>query len=1249
MSDPRPVSGAVTSAAAPSSGIDPVLLVPIRVEALLVNDAVRAKEMFQRWQANYALSRVNLSPEPPPFTNVDLLFRQHPASNGVHLHWQLPDAVKHGHHEQGAAGPDFPKVPNRWFVVRYAGPPGAAARTRRKAWVVESDTLARDGAIPYLHPVDGTLTRMGRRADLDNPWTEPRPGPGQFLTAVGPGLDGFADYQPYNTDVFSIHDDLRDLDTGQEHTVSYLVAGWYSDPAADPLAPLVGLVGEELDLARAELTAELQWSVPGGPALARTVCHGTVLGLQWQPNLSPRSERPDTIRLAVGHTIADATAALDAAVAAETGQDDAELLELMAACNAGLLDTLDEPDGEFQKRRATHASWFTPTPAGHVWTWEHPEDEAADRRLGRDAAARAGERVLAALNSAQAAHDQALGQLIAAQRRVYDLWWANQLPRIPDQLGADNLQAALDDALDRAGGFRDEVLALRADIPWAQDDQDLEREIARYQVEHGMDGQLKRGVLPDFYLPNDPTVVIAGAKFQRTWTSDADAGQPPLPCRAATDTVTGLRWDGGILTGSPTLYTPAHLPAPAGLAGVLPALLAEAFHLDPANAPALAQATGHPAADLEAAIRRGEHAGTGPHFGTEPWTQPWSPLYFQWEAEFFPIPWHDAAGTAMWAFNGESYDCLDAGRPPSVILRGRQGLTSAPADTMAARLRDHAANHPGPHAPVLRALAERAAAADRIGQPLSGFTEQIHARHHHQAVIPHTVPDALRGHLEPAWLRGQPPNPGTLPRPFTGYGPTRFHELCTGQFAIRRLMIVDRFGRALPAVHIPARPTAAAEGEDPDAPGSDYLTFEPVRPAHLRPTYDQQSRPITVEPSNTQRFIQLTPRLAQPARTCLTFLDTADDTPLDQAPRHTATPVCGWLLPHYLDRALLCYAPDGTPLGRLRSTVLSDGSPRLTWHQLPHAPDSGYDHQLALADHPHLLGFVSALIAPGDDPDRGPAALDALLAVIDRTLTTITPTSEPAASGPGSLLGRPLALIRAHVSLALDGPPHTDPHWPNLLQPVDPAYPAYRFPIRLGQRDQLSDGLIGYFRDQDYTTMYTVLDADELPDDPIGTPGSSLAPIGAGAVLTLPAQPVGTEPTATDTAYLSLLADPHATVHATTDILPTATLKLPAHITAPAMANLAVTFHLNPILTTDAPVEDDRVRSGEPAIQLPLPSDRHGAWTWARPETRFLEGGFWNATDLDVEPADDQPLRPQPAPALRAGALQLRPHPDETR
>ncbi|MYS87729.1 hypothetical protein [Embleya scabrispora] len=209
------------------------------------------------------------------------------------------------------------------------------------------------------------------------------------------------------------------------------------------------------------------------------------------------------------------------------------------------------------------------------------------------------------------------------------------------------------------------------------------------------------------------------------------------------------------------------------------------------------------------------------------------------------------------------------------------------------------------------------------------------------------------------------------------------------------------------------------------------------------------------------------------------------------------------------------------------------------------------------------------------------------------------------------------------VRLDLDGPTHRDPSWQHLLDPPEPEYPTYRRPVRLGERD----GLVGYYRERDYTGLHIVLDEGDLTD--LDDDFDYLRPIGPGHGLALPARPPR-DHDPTSAAHVSLLLDPYGTVHATTGILPTANLRMPGRAFEESLDAITAGFRFGPMFTVPAPDDSS-------AVTLPRPADRHSTWT------QPASAGAW--TTHPTVPADPAPALPFARPVLRTGYLRL--HPSE--
>jgi hypothetical protein len=1186
------------------------LIVPVQVQALLVNVRVRAQS-FQRWSMDYANLAAFVSPEPPAFSGDDPDWAADPLDDGVYLHWTLPTALRHGTQDPATGTTRYPRVPNRWLVVRTAGTPGAAAGRTATAWVVESDYLGAGGTSPYVDPTATTPTPVliGRALPLAG-WSETGTSP-LFLTAVGPGNIAFASYQPYAGNVFSLHDAVTGVSEGE--VLSYLVVGWYSDPAADLLA------GQAASGGFAGLLAALGWGVTGTETATASVYHGMVRDLTWSATAT--GARPTATRIAVGNTSVDALTALIRFQAAQQAQPtlDPDLLE---AFQYDLLRALDDPDGPALLDAKIHDAWFGARPGGSVWeVVAVPPADSAQAAAQEDAPVPAPS-WLAALNQAQATYDQGARALSALRRQLYETWWkrgnAARLPAYPAGLTDAHFAAALDPAT--TGGIAAQVVAqtaavaaARAAIPWGATQADLAAAITAYTATHPLPAgtELKRSDLPPFRFAADPVVVVAGTGANAFVDDLGTDGNGLLPCRFADQVVTGLvvRGPAGTTGPAPTAtVTAATLAGRApsvdltGVPAVPGALVTEFLLLDPANAALvilLGLGSSDPTAIAQAAAQMTAGVGvtgTLPAILPPAWTQPWAPLFFEWEVLYYPIAYAlppaqpGAAPASPWTFDGTSYTWTGAGADTTgpLVLSGRTILTPQPAFTFKSRLDSYLASNPDVDLSDLESFIATIDGWDFLSQALSGFNALLARRDLTSGLAPDATTVLIPPSTTLATLVGPDatarPLPGAAQPEFGAWPPSGFQPLRAGQFAFRRAAVVDRFGQSLDLVTPDTSATTAPVPAEGLAPQGNYVLSQ-----------------------ETGRFVQLPPRLLQAARLATGFVSPADDT-VDLTADPDTNPVCAWIVPNHLGAALSCYDPGGAALGEVTLTVATSGQPQVTW--LP-APGSAYGGIASLAPaFPHLAEFLQGLAA------AGPAAFTDVLTTIDAALWSIDPPGTDDETYLSALVGRPLALVRVALRCELAEPALTDPSWPFTFAPQPAELLGYSFPVRLGAADVGSDGLVGYLSGPGATHLDAVV-------VPAGLTTSYVTAIAPGNLLTLSFADA-------DPTYLTLLVDPQAPVHAFTDILPTATLAVPQRFVAAALGAMAVTVRGGPLLTDFLTPAGAAV----PEVVLPQPAELNGTWSW-------VETDGTTVTTYGIIPADQAARFPATAATLRTGWLQL--------
>jgi hypothetical protein len=206
------------------------LLVPIDVQALYV--APGSTERMVRLPMLVAGPNGNVvsNPEdgmPDPFVEGE------PRPAGVHLHWAMPDALLRGRLDERADGAanrlSLPLLPDRWVVLRLLLPRGAADPVVT-GWVIEAE---RAVAIPLASWTEGgAVSQSATLQGATLAKTE--------LTGTVGGAVNWSGIYDAVLNRFAFHDPLSDVATlapngVDENCAAYLIAGWWSEPASDPL------------------------------------------------------------------------------------------------------------------------------------------------------------------------------------------------------------------------------------------------------------------------------------------------------------------------------------------------------------------------------------------------------------------------------------------------------------------------------------------------------------------------------------------------------------------------------------------------------------------------------------------------------------------------------------------------------------------------------------------------------------------------------------------------------------------------------------------------------------------------------------------------------------------------------------------------------------------------------------------------------------------------------------------------------
>jgi hypothetical protein len=714
---------------------------------------------------------------------------------------------------------------------------------------------------------------------------------------------------------------------------------------------------------------------------------------------------------------------------------------------------------------------------------------------------------------------------------------------------------------------------------------------------------------PRFWSAADPVMVISNTSPAHLLRLDP---MGTLACRWPSEIVSVLNVTTG--SGGPAFTVHADHMAKyqptvnwTNLPGVSQKLFAEFFLLDPMNAPLAASAENRNLTDRQSAALVSSIAAPNPAKGVVPaklpaypWSQPWQPIYVDWELAWYPIPFQDANGGANWVFNGTDYDLVAGLTPPAVgSLSGRCVLTPKPSFEFQSRVNQYINDYPnGPATQQLQEiqnLVETVDAWDFLSQALGGLKTQLSSWSPTPTVTlptaPYTNAAKVVGNRSLADLIGDqgqyPPGPQLYSSGGQANIPkSTFEGMRGGQFSFSRLTIIDAFGQTLEIV------TSETAEQTSVIVGDGLQVTQPV---------------VSM---NTAGLAQVPPRLLQPARLNFQF-----------SPQVNGNPILGWVLPNHIDGGLTVYGADGTLYGELSPAVDATNKSFVYWWV---APDSPYSTLAALqATQAGLGGMLSQL------QSAGAGALVDFLRAVDETLWSVDPLGDRGDAFLSVMLGRPVAVVAATIAFELQAGAWCDPAWPYTFAPPDPLFLSYQFPVQLGNLASLRDGLLGYYVDGNYQTFNAV----HVPQPGTNSPPLSgyLSQIGPNNWLKLRFAASGPGPA----HKLILLMDPRAAVHAQCGILPTKDISLLPQWVDDALAAMKVTFRTGPALAEMRQLIPQGQTVPVNSLLTTCPAEKKGVWLWRQ----LQADGSWPGTALAS--VDGNAVFPDSPPILRDGVLQL--------
>ncbi len=376
--------------------------------------------------------------------------------------------------------------------------------------------------------------------------------------------------------------------------------------------------------------------------------------------------------------------------------------------------------------------------------------------------------------------------------------------------------------------------------------------------------------------------------------------------------------------------------------------------------------------------------------------------------------------------------------------------------------------------------------------------------------------------------------------------------------------------------------------------------FDPIRMGHLEllginiiDTFGQikqvfhEDQPVNPDIyfANTIQNGYLKPRISQPARLNFRWLS-SDNDELEMNEHPASSPVCGWLVPNHLDDSIVVYDRNGNALGSI-----NESQPK--WRSVP---GDSYPIDIQQIPNERLKMVVLQIMNLPELTD--------FMEILETTMDQIDPENFARHTDIALLMGRPIAVVRASVSLDVKGNVAVNQDWSSFEIDMEESinqdhfyrkgrktneWEHVKFPIRIGEHGRLNDAVLGYWKDSDTSTFCSILSKDAI-NTPFGKSSGSKGFDSKNPDILLS---ISNAP-----AKLTLLIDPRGTVHGASGILPTKAIKLPENQFKSALQKMSITFSARPILMPDG------------KITIPLPNEPGYDWSWiVEKNKRWVETG----------------------------------------
>lgn len=928
---------------------------------------------------------------------------------GIHLHWKLPKALKHGiASDKGEI--EFPLVPNRWMIVRYQTDVQNLKKIPSKTWLLQSDVINEDESNNWVvleethhsnsDSKDGTTSlkksydfkSIGKATEWNNDFTE-NDADSVSLTAVGAFNPYFSEVYDDCKNIFAFHDDMNNVI--KEGAYSYVITGWYSKPENDPFHPKTLL--NSTIVAKIKESWKLNTTTTPPNKIEKSIFQTSILGVGWNENTKDFGIHKD-VTLALGNTTTEALSALVTHLKNDQKPTLKNAEVYLTALQNDLLEEENKIPSLDQLRIENHKRQFTPVQRGFIWKIKKRDKNTSidsENTLSHFPEVPQLVTTLRALNEQQMQCNIKVAQRQSWQQEYYFCWYKKMLANTEDKGHLiENIKNDLENYKNQIESVSNEIDTIKSNITnyVAQIGANALIQLPE-MPKPSADYELVKEVEDRFWETNDPALLFYGDGLQEVQKYHQGL-QDNLPCRLVSEVINNPRINETTFEVSNFNLQNFNLKNDSIPFEIIQALVYEALLLDQGMAKLIARKIYGGDNELDSKVVQDfseEHVlpfqnkviEKMGNLGIHNYSPTWVPMFMAWEA------------TYKLDKKGGSINC-----------KGFIPVTNGVSKNLHKFLSEATPN----------------TYQNCVAQSMSGFYKQLVAQVPYLQLPPlnYTIDDD--GDFRPT-LQIDDATLSMMGANTEAYkfacNPAQksFSPIVQGMLSFKNIALVDAFGRKQTVY------------------------------------YEILAKKIVITGQVTASSIPLNKRLVQPARLQWDWINQQKQI-IHQDTGKLDHPILGWLVPNYLDNRLMVYDALGNELRNYTTAEKNETN------LFPSGTDD-------------LRADVPLTETPAENKDLLTIVdqLD-IINFLKKSKDLYQKSTNYKSPNMVSLLyGQPIAVATAQVSMALLGDAYRNPSWEKTDSIDYGDIAKHSISITVGDSKQTDDGFLGYYLQEEYSNL----------------------------------------------------------------------------------------------------------------------------------------------------------------------------------